>query len=85
MLIDTETAFQVLTDYYHHRTETQHKALREALSCVPAVDAVPVVRCMDCKHRSKLHKWYCINRDAMVLNGGWGFCSYGEREKDEVD
>lgn len=42
-LIDTDAAYTVLTDYYHHSTDTQHAALREALGRVEGVDAVPVV------------------------------------------
>lgn len=41
-LIDTDAAYAVLTDYYHHTTDTQHAALREALGRVESVDAVPV-------------------------------------------
>jgi len=41
-LIDTDAAYAVLTDYYHHTTDTQHAALREALGQVESVDAVPV-------------------------------------------
>jgi len=41
-LIDTDAAYAVLTDYYHHSTETQHAALKEALGRVETVDAVPV-------------------------------------------
>ena len=46
----------------------------------PTIDAVPVVRCKDCKHRSKykscladnpLHKWY--------VSDDW-FCADGERK-----
>lgn len=39
-LIDTQDAFNVLTDYYHHNSATQHLALQEALNKVPTVDAV---------------------------------------------
>ena len=42
-LIDTDAAYAVLTDYYHHTTDTQHAALKEALGRVETVDAVPVV------------------------------------------
>ena len=42
-MIDTDAAYAVLTDYYHHSTDTQHAALREALGRVETVDAVPVV------------------------------------------
>ena len=37
-LVDADEAYKVLTDYYNHRTEIQHKALKEALSRVPTVD-----------------------------------------------
>ena len=40
-LIDTQDAFNVLSDYYHHHTSAQHLALQEALNKVPTVDAVP--------------------------------------------
>lgn len=39
----------MLTEYYNHRTTIQHKSLKQALSQIPTVDAVPVVRCKDCK------------------------------------
>lgn len=58
-LIDTDAAYAVLTDYYHHSTDTQHAALREALGRVESVDAVPVVRCKDCKHNPKLEWFAC--------------------------
>jgi len=35
-LIDRQAAYDTLTDYYHHRTATQHEALRDALSRVPS-------------------------------------------------
>ena len=41
-LIDTDAAYDVLTDYYHHTTDTQHEALKEALGRVESVDAVPL-------------------------------------------
>ena len=37
-LIDAEEAYKVLTDYYHHKTEIQHKALKEAIERVPTAD-----------------------------------------------
>lgn len=65
-LIDADEAYKVLTDYYHQRTEIQHKALKEAIERVPTVEAVPVaelpytvwlthdvvqvVRCKNCKY-----------------------------------
>ena len=40
--IDADEAYKVLTDYYHHKTEIQHDALKEAIERVPTVDAEPV-------------------------------------------
>lgn len=34
-LISRQAAYDTLTEYYHHTTETQHEALKEALSRVP--------------------------------------------------
>ena len=42
--ISREAAYDALTDYYHHRTDIQHQALREAINSVPAADVQPVVR-----------------------------------------
>ena len=41
-LIDTDAAYAVLTDYYHHSTDTQHAALKEARGRGETGDAVPV-------------------------------------------
>lgn len=40
--IKREDAYEVLTNLYHHQTETQHRALREALNVIPYTDAEPV-------------------------------------------
>jgi hypothetical protein len=48
-LISRQAAYEVLTEYYHHRTEIQHQALKEALDRVPAVQP-EIIRCKDCKH-----------------------------------
>lgn len=42
--IERETAYDTLTEYYHHSTDTQHGALREALSRVPIADVETVER-----------------------------------------
>ena len=86
-LIDADEVYKVLTDYYHHKTEIQHKALKEAIGRVPTVDAVEVVRCKDCVNCSE-----CITDDGMYIyirclrNGATicenDFCSWGERRED---
>ena len=82
-LIDEDEAFKVLSAYYKHRTPVQNSALHDALSRVPTVDAVPVIRCKDCKHWQKS----VINYNEYVCY--WGgyvkkeddFCSWAERKE----
>lgn len=53
-----------------------------ALSKAPTIDAVPVVRCKDCKHyENHKRKIYenCVREDRLVPMKPNGFCSYGER------
>ena len=93
-LIDADEAYKVLTDYYHHKTEIQHKALKEAIERVSTVDAVEVVRCKDCKHVycRIYHGWQEPIYTCTHLRSRWntdndlevnpdGFCSYGERRE----
>ena len=46
----------------------------------PAIDAVPIVRCKDCKHSEKVGnaRWCRVWRGYNGM-GDDGFCSYGER------
>lgn len=47
------------------------------LDSAPTVDAVPVVRCRDCKFNSGAKK--CLNPDSFfVVPSDDDFCSYGE-------
>lgn len=64
---------------------------RFAIQDVPAVDAVKVVRCKDCKHKRHLQG---ATDEAIVCGLGWGlsgivveedFCSYGEKRSEEYD
>ena len=82
-LIDADEAYKVLTDYYHHKTEIQHKALKEAIERVPTVDAEPVVRCKDCRwyendgfHTNCKKIRFCVEAE--------DYCSRGERREDET-
>ena len=59
----------------------------ETLYGLPTIDAVPVVRCKDCKH-SEL--WHSDRRRCFLWcetgNSVWddGYCSYGERREDDT-
>lgn len=79
-LINADEAFRVLSAYYHHRTETQADALREALELVPEA----VVRCGECKYLAP--GGICETfADDMIEPSASDYCSYGKRRNDEID
>ena len=41
--IEREATYNVLTEYYHHSTEVQHEALREAIMRVPSAEVGAIV------------------------------------------
>lgn len=66
----------------------QGKYFREVVDNQPAVDAVEVVRCKDCKYydNSEGIQWCGLNSKFAQFGTDWhsfpedGFCSYGERK-----
>ena len=88
-LIDAYRAIEIVRDKgiahpnAYHLTNYTTLILQE----VPTVDAVEIVRCMDCKHympQKKSAHWenranYC-NRVAMIKPRPYDFCPYGERK-----
>ncbi len=81
-LIDADE-LESLFDEQIKRESDIMDAFDDALQDTPTVDAVPVVRCRDCKHL-----WRDLT--GPFCGYGWGlrriyhdtFCSYGEREHD---
>ena len=57
------------------------RPIRRVIDEAPTIDAVPVVRCKDCKHRKEKT---CFHPFAGMWVGcelnGDDFCSYGERK-----
>ena len=51
-----------------------HSKIQRIIADTPTVDAVPVVRCQDCR---KFKTYDC----SMVASGYEDFCSYGERKE----
>lgn len=50
----------------------------DILKSTPTVDAVPVVRCGECRHKYLEHDvWTC--RFGLLIPSPDGFCSYGEK------
>lgn len=55
-----------------------HSKIQRLIADTPTVDAVPVVRCRDCR---KFKTYGC----RMVASGYDDFCSYGERKEGDTD
>ena len=59
----------------------------DAIQEIYAEDAVPVVRCKDCKHGEvddpEFPSQYLCNYDGCAWNNAEHFCSYGERKDGE--
>ena len=70
-LIDADEAYKVLTKYYHHRTEEQGEALKEALGRVPTIDPVRHGRWKyenrNCGVRTSVFALFCSECDAMSV------------------
>ena len=87
-MINTDAAYAVLTAYYHHSTDTQHAALKEALEMVPTVDTVPVVRCRDCEYwdtipRSTVAPLHHQCKETRLMTTGIWYCPLGKRKDGE--
>lgn len=55
----------------------------EKVSRLPTIDAVPVVRCKDCKHGDKENGQYYCHYTGETWNDGNFYCAGGERKDDE--
>ena len=83
-LIDACATKRRVADTYF---DTLIPCVNRALDDSPTVDAVPVVRCRECKYRFKNNghsKDGCPIIDANIWMDDDDFCSHGER-KDGVD
>ena len=79
-LIDADATKRRVADTFF---DTLIPCVNRALDDSPTVDAVPVVRCRECKLwlNSKLfpHNPYCIRSERVAYPND--FCSYGERKE----
>lgn len=71
--------FPIRRDHYDRKNGNKHfingiESVLEYAENLPTVDAVPVVRCRDCR---KFKTYGC----RMVASGYDDFCSYGERKE----
>ena len=72
-----------------HELSTEWYCVEDMVEAAPTVDAVPVVRCKDCKHygweQESCHgrtQHFCKLHKGLVVVGKDTFCSYGERRCD---
>ena len=86
-LIDADRLSEVIYDnvsaLYEDAVWAKEDCLTE-IDAAPTVDAVPVVRCRECKYRFKNNghsKDGCPIIDANIWMDDDDFCSHGEREE----
>ena len=76
------------TDFMLKIAEAERKFICDLLNSLQqmeVVDAVPVVRCKDCKHLyDEMDDYCCMSHMGLVKICENSFCSYGER-KDGAD
>lgn len=63
--------------------EVVHKKIQQLIADTPAIDAVPVVRCVNCRHLMISGCYGECGRGYMGIVNPWDYCSYGEREDKE--
>lgn len=90
-LIDRDEALLLITDLPVNSTdaETVQRCV-EVISNMPTVDAVPVVRCKDCRFSDwytavdRKRRYYCMEHDSSGHEEN-DYCSYGKREDGDAD
>ena len=84
----TTAPYELGTEKPYHAGDQMRGGIRKALRCIeqaPTVDAVPVVRCRECKHRGTDDCIFHIKGEPadeeLLLKLDNDFCSYGERKE----
>ena len=82
-LIERRMAYIFLTEYYNHRTEIQHRNLREALSRIP--EAQPQ-KCSDILDELKADDYYnCIHTGySRFSEDDWDYIIHNAKEKEKL-
>ena len=85
-LIDADALHELIDGGYDLNFDEVPETKRELLRMVDnqeTIDAVPVVRCKECKLYWKNHNDWMITLDCLMSRNDDGFCHRGER-KDNV-
>ena len=84
-LIDLDSDY--IQETLHRRGFKTRQDIEEWLNNAPTIDAVPVVRCRECKHRGTDDCIFHIKGEPadeeLLLKLDNDFCSYGERKEDD--
>jgi len=89
-LIDADAVLQWYMKAFKGEIERKEKRFSMLdidgnLDNIPTVDAVPVIRCKDCKHYAILedgsNELICDHRDGCMLPKPDGFCNYAEPKR----
>ena len=76
-LIDADSAKLSVSDYKIFRCQLGGLMdVAEFIDDQPTIDAVPVVRCRECKHLG-----FCGDATNLEVMGFYGYCSRGERKE----
>ena len=83
----TTAPYELGTEKPYHAGDQMRGGIRKALRCIeqaPTVDAIPVVRCRECKQGEVddpdfPDQYYC--HAGCGWNNGDFYCSYGERKE----
>ena len=88
-LIDADAVkFEVEYGYDNHGVLlVPYRDIKKSMESTKTVDAVPVVRCKDCKHcdPENYHCDHAMGTAAPLRRKPDDFCSYGERRGGEED
>ena len=88
-LIDADALLKYAGNCYDEDDHLLYAVGTGTIMRMPTIDAVPVVRCRDCKYIGPLSPTddynTCKHKRAMVYAPLDGFCCWGERRTDEAD
>lgn len=80
--IDADALKEMLKEELDYETAFGFGVAVNLINAAPTIDAMPVVRCKDCKYHGINE---CFHKLGMIASMDDGFCSYAERRTDETD
>lgn len=88
ILIDSDRLKKELAHmWYNSQLSITGISVSELIDEQPTVDAVPVIRCKDCKYNiwsESIDDWYCSESGLVRFRHANDFCSRAKRREDEA-